>query len=62
MNELIKSIRKNYIVDVFKIIIPTVLLNALTGGMLYFTFCDGFVGRFLFIAAVSAVYGKLEIQ
>lgn len=56
MDELIKNIRKNHIIDTLKSLIPTVLLNGLTIGMLYGAFYDGFEGSFLFLGAVSALF------
>lgn len=56
MNELIKNIRKNHIIDTLKGLIPTILLNGLTVGMLYGAFYDRFEGTFLFLGAVSALF------
>ncbi|MBR5285800.1 MAG: hypothetical protein IKU30_02770 [Clostridia bacterium] len=56
MNELIKNIRKNYIIDVLKSIIPTILLNGVTIGMLYMAFYNEFEGSYLFLALVCGLF------
>lgn len=61
MNEIIKNIRKNYIIDVLKGIIPTVLLNGVTIGMLYGAFYDGFEVEFFFLAIVSGLFSVTQL-